>query len=118
MCKHISFSLVENIVFCRPTPLQCTVYRQLLSSRLLRSCLYSSSSSSKGTSPHLVCIGTLKKLCNCPSLVYTSAVNSGRQVQMYMYIRTCIHVYQIINTCIPSSQGWASSVLYCLLHCC
>ncbi len=84
------FLLVENIVFCRPSPLQCTVYRKLLSSRLLRSCLYGSSNGD--TAPHLVCIGALKKLCNCPSLVYTNANDSRGQVHVYHYM----YMYMII----------------------
>uniref|UniRef100_A0A1X7SRQ0 SNF2 N-terminal domain-containing protein n=1 Tax=Amphimedon queenslandica TaxID=400682 RepID=A0A1X7SRQ0_AMPQE len=60
---------VESVIFCRPTPLQVSVYHHLLSTPTVRSCL--SHSHSLGGSPHLVCISALKKLCNCPSLVYT-----------------------------------------------
>ncbi|KAJ7372137.1 DNA repair and recombination protein rad54b [Desmophyllum pertusum] len=59
---------VESVVFCRPSLLQLSVYRHLLTSRVVRSCLTSYSS---GGSRHLVCIGALKKLCNDPSLIYS-----------------------------------------------
>lgn len=73
----ISFLAVENIVFCRMTHLQLSLYKHLLCSRLFKSCLRSSSNlaSSSGHQfpPHLVCIGALKKLCNTPSLIYAAA---------------------------------------------
>ncbi|XP_027053891.1 DNA repair and recombination protein RAD54B-like [Pocillopora damicornis] len=59
---------VECVVFCRPSLLQLSLYRHLLTSRVVRSCLTSHSS---GGSRHLVCIGALKKLCNDPSLIYS-----------------------------------------------
>lgn len=55
-------------MFCRPSLLQLSLYRHLLTSRVVRSCLTSHSS---GGSRHLVCIGALKKLCNDPSLIYS-----------------------------------------------
>lgn len=62
------FFAVECVVFCRPSLLQLSLYRHLLMSRVVRSCLTSHSS---GGSRHLVCIGALKKLCNDPSLIYS-----------------------------------------------
>jgi len=59
---------VESVVFCRPSLLQLSLYRHLLMSRVVRSCL---TSYSLGGSRHLVCIGALKKLCNDPSLIYS-----------------------------------------------
>ena len=59
---------MECVVFCRPSLLQLSMYRHLLTSRVVRSCLTSHSS---GGSRHLVCIGALKKLCNDPSLIYS-----------------------------------------------
>ncbi|XP_068093765.1 DNA repair and recombination protein RAD54B isoform X2 [Hyperolius riggenbachi] len=56
----------ESIVFCRPSMFQLELYRKLLSSGLVRSCLQGLGENS----PHLVCIGALKKLCNHPSLLY------------------------------------------------
>ncbi|XP_054841779.1 DNA repair and recombination protein RAD54B [Eublepharis macularius] len=56
----------ESILFCRPTALQLELYRRLLSSQMVRSCLQGSLENS----PHLVCIGALKKLCNHPSLLF------------------------------------------------
>uniref|UniRef100_A0A1X7SMQ1 SNF2 N-terminal domain-containing protein n=1 Tax=Amphimedon queenslandica TaxID=400682 RepID=A0A1X7SMQ1_AMPQE len=72
----------ESVIFCRPTPLQVSVYHHLLSTPTVRSCL--SHSHSLGGSPHLVCISALKKLCNCPSLVYTS---NDTQSQLYEGIK-------------------------------
>lgn len=59
---------MESVVFCRPSLLQLSLYRHLLTSRAVRSCL---TSFSFGGSRHLVCIGVLKKLCNDPSLIYS-----------------------------------------------
>ncbi|NXI50567.1 RA54B protein, partial [Chloroceryle aenea] len=56
----------ESIIFCRPTALQLELYRKLLSSRVIRSCLQGGLENS----PHLVCIGALKKLCNHPRLLF------------------------------------------------
>ncbi|XP_032078811.1 DNA repair and recombination protein RAD54B isoform X2 [Thamnophis elegans] len=55
----------ESILFCRPTVLQLALYRTLLSSQVVRSCLQGSLENS----PHLICIGALKKLCNHPCLL-------------------------------------------------
>ena len=64
----VRFLSVESVVFCRPSLLQLSLYRHLLTSRAVRSCL---TSNSFGGSRHLVCIGALKKLCNDPSLIYS-----------------------------------------------
>ncbi|XP_062836241.1 DNA repair and recombination protein RAD54B isoform X2 [Anolis carolinensis] len=56
----------ESIVFCRPTVLQLDLYRRLLCSQVVRSCLQGSLENS----PHLICIGALKKLCNHPCLLF------------------------------------------------
>ncbi|NXX49555.1 RA54B protein, partial [Tricholaema leucomelas] len=56
----------ESIIFCLPTALQLELYRKLLSSQVIRSCLQGRLESS----PHLVCIGALKKLCNHPCLLF------------------------------------------------
>ncbi|KAJ7395263.1 DNA repair and recombination protein RAD54B [Pitangus sulphuratus] len=55
----------ESIIFCRPTALQLELYRKLLSSRVITSCLQGRLENS----PHLICIGALKKLCNHPCLL-------------------------------------------------
>lgn len=65
-CGITSFA-VETVVFCRPSQLQLSLYRHLLTSRIVRSCLVASNS---GGTQHLVCISVLKKICNHPSLVY------------------------------------------------
>ncbi|XP_062358974.1 DNA repair and recombination protein RAD54B [Cinclus cinclus] len=56
----------ESIIFCQPTVLQLELYRKLLSSRVITSCLQGRLENS----PHLVCIGALKKLCNHPCLLF------------------------------------------------
>ncbi|XP_063155563.1 DNA repair and recombination protein RAD54B [Candoia aspera] len=55
----------ESILFCRPAVLQISLYRALLNSQVVRSCLQGSLESSS----HLICIGALKKLCNHPCLL-------------------------------------------------
>ncbi|XP_062044226.1 DNA repair and recombination protein RAD54B isoform X4 [Lepus europaeus] len=60
---------IENVVFCRPGALQIELYRKLLNSQAVRFCLQGLSESS----PHLLCIGALKKLCNHPCLLFSSA---------------------------------------------
>lgn len=60
---------IENVVFCRPGALQIELYRKLLDSQAVRFCLQGLSESS----PHLLCIGALKKLCNHPCLLFSSA---------------------------------------------
>lgn len=59
---------IENVVFCRPGMLQIKLYQKLLSSQAVRFCLQGSLESS----PHLICIGALKKLCNHPCLLFNS----------------------------------------------
>lgn len=61
---------VETVVFCRPSQVQLSLYRQLLTSRIARSCLVRDSC---GGSRHLVCIAALKKICNHPCLVYEAS---------------------------------------------
>ncbi|BFZ03608.1 hypothetical protein BsWGS_06647 [Bradybaena similaris] len=60
---------VEMVLFCKPTALQLNLYRQLLHSNVIRRCLAGNLSGS----PHLICIGALKNLCNHPGLVYRKA---------------------------------------------
>ncbi|WAQ95965.1 RA54B-like protein, partial [Mya arenaria] len=64
----------EIVLFCRPSPLQLSLYHQLLRSQLVRSCL----SGCLAGSPHLVCIGALKQLCNHPGLIYQKALKAQR----------------------------------------
>ena len=65
---------MESVVFCRPSSLQLSLYRHLLMSRVLRSCLTSYVS---GGSRHLVCISALKRLCNDPSLIYSQCQDAN-----------------------------------------
>ena len=62
---------VELVLFCQPSPVQSSIYRGLLSSRVLRSVL-----SSCDPATHLMCIGALKKLCNHPMLLHSKAVEN------------------------------------------
>lgn len=57
------------------TPLQLKIYEHVLKSRLVQSCLRGHGDAS----PHLVCIGALKKLCNSPSLIYDLALKSAKE---------------------------------------
>ncbi|XP_006761258.1 PREDICTED: DNA repair and recombination protein RAD54B isoform X1 [Myotis davidii] len=59
---------IENVVFCRPGALQLELYQKLLNSQAVRFCLQGSLENS----PHLICIGALKKLCNHPCLLFNS----------------------------------------------
>ncbi|XP_043922491.1 DNA repair and recombination protein RAD54B [Protopterus annectens] len=67
---------LEYIVFCRPTAVQLTLYRKLLASGVVRSCLLGRLENS----PHLVCIGALKKLSNHPLLLF-NAIKKKEAVQ-------------------------------------
>ncbi|XP_035239917.1 DNA repair and recombination protein RAD54B [Anguilla anguilla] len=77
----------EWTLFCRPAPLQLELYRRLLSHRLVRACLQGALENS----PHLACIGALKKLCNHPGLLYATiqekesvrVEHSGSEVSLY-----------------------------------
>ena len=72
VCSHYLPTVipsVESVVFCKMAPLQLTLYQHLLRSGLVQACLRRSSN----FSPHLVCIGALKKLCNCPSLIHSAS---------------------------------------------
>ena len=53
--------------------LQSTLYKHLLNSSLVKSCFRRSTK----FSPHLICIGALKKLCNSPSFIYEAALSHG-----------------------------------------
>uniref|UniRef100_A0A8C5PWY8 RAD54 homolog B n=1 Tax=Leptobrachium leishanense TaxID=445787 RepID=A0A8C5PWY8_9ANUR len=57
---------IESVIFCRPSKFQLELYRKLLKSHLVKSCLHALGENS----PHLVCIDALKKLCNHPSLLF------------------------------------------------
>ncbi|XP_049709971.1 DNA repair and recombination protein RAD54B isoform X1 [Elephas maximus indicus] len=59
---------IENVVFCQPGALQIELYRKLLNSKAVRFCLQGLLENS----PHLICIGALKKLCNHPCLLFRS----------------------------------------------
>ncbi|XP_031431560.1 DNA repair and recombination protein RAD54B [Clupea harengus] len=67
---------VEWTLFCRPTPLQTSLYTHLLSTRAVRACLNASVPHLGTHSPHLACISALKKLCNHPGLLYNTMKES------------------------------------------
>ncbi|XP_056299659.1 DNA repair and recombination protein RAD54B isoform X2 [Pseudoliparis swirei] len=56
-------------LFCAPSPLQRELYTHLLCHRVFRGCFQGSTQ----THTHLACITALKKLCNHPGLLYSSA---------------------------------------------
>ncbi|NXL86592.1 RA54B protein, partial [Alectura lathami] len=64
----------ESIIFCWPTALQLELYRKLLGSRVIRSCLQGRLENT----PHLICIGALKKLCNHPCLLFKAIKEKTR----------------------------------------
>lgn len=66
------------MIFCRPSQLQLSLYRRLLASRLVRSCLIDST----GGSRHLVCIAALKKICNHPSLVFGASQEAATNLEL------------------------------------
>ena len=68
ICAYL-FLTVESVVFCQMSPLQLSVYRQLLGSKLIGSCLRRECDSS----PHLQCISALRKVANSPGLVVSAA---------------------------------------------
>ncbi|XP_038053766.1 DNA repair and recombination protein RAD54B-like [Patiria miniata] len=72
---------VETVVFCKPSPLQLLLYQKLLGSRVLRGCLTASSqyADSSSSSPHLVCIMALKKLCNHPGLLHQVCLDAAME---------------------------------------
>jgi len=61
-------------LFCRASPLQVELYRQLLSQRVVRACLQGSGH----TPTHLACITALKKLCNHPCLLHATVTVRAR----------------------------------------
>uniref|UniRef100_H2ZU90 RAD54 homolog B n=1 Tax=Latimeria chalumnae TaxID=7897 RepID=H2ZU90_LATCH len=58
----------------QPAALQLQLYCKLLTSHAVRSCLLGAVESS----PHLVCIGALKKLCNHPLLLFNTIKEKNR----------------------------------------
>ncbi|XP_074637415.1 DNA repair and recombination protein RAD54B-like isoform X3 [Acropora palmata] len=91
---------VESVVFCRPSSLQLSLYRHLLMSRVLRSCLTSYVS---GGSRHLVCISALKRLCNDPSLIY-SQCQDANDVSEAWDVEEESSLYEGLDRCFP--QGF------------
>jgi len=88
---------VESVIFCRPSLLQLSLYRHLLTSRAVRSCL---TSNSFGGSRHLVCIGALKKICNDPSLIY-SQCQEAKEIADSLDIDEETSVYEGLDRSFP-----------------
>ncbi|NWR46232.1 RA54B protein, partial [Regulus satrapa] len=87
----------ESIIFCRPTVLQLELYRKLLSSRVITSCLQGRLENS----PHLICIGALKKLCNHPCLLFKA-----------IKVSVCIGMCNVFSIEIHHSFFGKSSFIY------
>ena len=62
---------VELVLFCNASDLQRQIYRRVLNSPALRSCLATSD-----PGQHLMCISALKKLCNHPILLHSNTLAS------------------------------------------
>ncbi len=67
--KLVFSCAVDSVVFCQMAPLQLSIYRHLLGSKLIGSCLRRDGD----TSRHLECIGALRKVANSPGLVVAAA---------------------------------------------
>ncbi|KAM9096628.1 DNA repair and recombination protein RAD54B isoform 2-T2 [Sarcophilus harrisii] len=85
---------IENVVFCRPGRLQIELYRKLLDSQAVRFCLQGVLENS----PHLICIGALKKLCNHPCLLFKSLKekecnSSSDEYEEYNFSESLIDAY-------------------------
>lgn len=65
------------MLFCGLTGVQLMLYKKLLSSRAVKSCL--SDYFVSETAQHLCCISALKKLCNHPDLIYDSALKNSKE---------------------------------------
>lgn len=63
----------EYVVFCKPTKLQQCVYKALLESQGIKSCLYEGDANA-----HLKAITIMRKICNASSLVFSKAENVSR----------------------------------------
>ncbi|KAF9154732.1 helicase [Linnemannia schmuckeri] len=78
----------EAVVFCRPSMLQRAIYRHMLDSPFLKSCL-----SMDGTR-HLGCIIALRKLCNSPRLVLDSSEQEDDADATGLYSGTKLMIQQ------------------------
>ncbi|CAO3659842.1 unnamed protein product [Umbelopsis ramanniana] len=63
---------VEYVIFCRPSPLQQQLYHKLLWSAAWMDM-------ARNRAGFLGCITALKKVSNCPTLAYESAMTGGKQ---------------------------------------
>ncbi|XP_015711418.1 DNA repair and recombination protein RAD54B isoform X1 [Coturnix japonica] len=77
----------ENIIFCQPTALQLELYRKLLSSRVISSCLQGRLENS----PQLICIGALKKLCNHPYLLFKAVKEKSSDPKSDEHIESSLY---------------------------
>ncbi|KAJ8353876.1 hypothetical protein SKAU_G00214430 [Synaphobranchus kaupii] len=89
----------EWTIFCRPAPLQLELYRRLLSHRLVRACLQGALENS----PHLACIGALKKLCNHPGLLYATV--QEKEVVRVEHSSTEVSLYDGLGEMFPEGYS-------------
>lgn len=93
---------VESVVFCRPSLLQLSLYRHLLKSRVLRSCLMSYA---LGGPRHLVCISALKRLCNDPSLIYSQCQDRSDVPPDSWNVEEESSLYEGLERCFPEDYN-------------
>ncbi|KAL8610538.1 hypothetical protein ACOMHN_060458 [Nucella lapillus] len=75
---------VEVVLFCRPSSLQTAVYREILRSGVVRSCLMGGRGGCGGRgagAPHLLAIAALKQVCNHPRLIAPKVMQAARALQ-------------------------------------
>lgn|SRR6218665_577659 len=65
----------DVVLFCALTELQLSLYRKIVSSRAVKSCI--SDYYVSDAAQHLCCISALKKLCNHPDLLYRIALDNA-----------------------------------------
>jgi len=87
---YVDVYTVDVVLFCALTELQLQLYRALLHSRAVMSCLHNADSAQ-----HLRCISALKKLCNHAQLLYdvsmkTSLVSGDPEVLCVIFVSLLI----------------------------
>jgi len=69
---YVNVYIVDVVLFCALTELQLQLYRALLRSRAVMSCLRSAD-----PAQHLRCISALKKLCNHAQLLHAVSMETN-----------------------------------------
>jgi DNA repair and recombination protein RAD54B len=110
----------ENVVFCRPTAVQLSLYRRVLDSRIVKSCLAGWSMQSEDGSRHLVCIGALKKLCNCPRLLYNDIItkrnDDSNELSLYNDLQDVVAHFHSHETTMDTEESGKLQVLVKMLQ--